>query len=275
MRQTERFLLLICALLLMSTARAARVDTVNTYSQCMHKTIKAVVITPDDYSAKNALPVVYLLHGYSGSYADFVTNAPAIKADVDAYQCIIVCADGRYNSWYFDSPQDTASRYETYISKELVAWMDAHYKTIRNRSGRAITGLSMGGHGALYLAFRHQDVYGAAGSMSGGVDLRPFPDNWDLAEQLGPYASYPERWEAHSVINLTYLLTPGSLALIIDCGSDDFFYKVNLNLHNKLLETNIAHDFIIRPGGHTWEYWSNSIRYQLLFFNRYFSGVHS
>jgi S-formylglutathione hydrolase FrmB len=268
----KRFSLVAVLLLLTHFSRAAKVDTVDTYSAAMHKTIKAVVVTPDDYAAGRAFPVVYMLHGYGGNYSDFIKNIPSIKTDVDRYHFIIVCADGRRNSWYFDSPVDSASRYETYVSKELVDWIDAHYKTIRDRSGRAIMGLSMGGHGALYLSFRHQDVFGAAGSMSGGVDFRPFPKNWDISAQLGAYSEHPENWDANTVINLTHLLKPdGSLALIIDDGYDDFFYKVNLDLHNKLLEEKIPHDFIIRPGGHSWTYWSNSVPYQLLFFSRFFA----
>src|SRR3546814_3321287 len=97
--------------------------------------------------------------------------------------------------------------------------MDHHYKTVADRKGRAITGLSMGGHGALYLAFRHQDVFGAAGSMSGGVDIRPFPGNWGLSTRLGTYAEQPENWEKNTIVNLVHLLAPGKLALIIDCGT--------------------------------------------------------
>ena len=109
----------------------------------------------------------------------------------------------------------------------------------------------MGGHGALYLAFKHQDVFGAAGSMSGGVDITPFPNNWDISKRLGSYAQQPERWESNTVINLTHLLTPNALAIIIDCGTNDFFYNVNVKLHDKLVYSNIPHDFITRPGGHT------------------------
>ncbi len=101
--------------------------------------------------------------------------------------------------------------------------------------GRAITGLSMGGHGALYLAFKHQDIFGAGGSMSGGVDMTPYPNNWEISKRLGTYAEFPERWENNSVINLTHSLTPGSLAIIFDCGTDDFFYKVNVKLHERLV----------------------------------------
>jgi len=228
--------------------KAATVDTVATYSPTMKKNIKAVVIKPDGYAIKQALPVVYLLHGHGGNYTDWLTKVPAIKEQADFYDIIIVCPDGNFSSWYFNSPVDSIWQYETYVAVELVDWMDKHYKTIRNSSGRGITGLSMGGHGALYLAFKHQNVFGTAGSMSGGVDLRPFPLNWDIAKRLGTYAEYPARWEANSVINLTHLLTAKSPALIIDCGTNDFFYRVNLILHEKLLLNNIPHDFISRPG---------------------------
>ncbi len=252
---------------------AASVDTVLTYSPSMKKNIKAVIIKPDSYSNGNTVPVVYLLHGYSGDYSNFIKKIPALTRYADENNMMLVCADGNFGSWYMDSPVDSSWKYETYVATELVNWIDAHYTTIKNRTGRGITGLSMGGHGALYLAFRHQDIFGTCGSMSGGVDLRPFPLNWDLSKRLGSYAKFPGRWEASSVINLTYLLVADSLAIIFDCGTDDFFYKVNNTLHDKLILNNIPHDFTSRPGGHTWEYWSNSIGYQLLFMKKYFDGA--
>src|SRR5690606_1283607 len=132
--------------------------------------------------------------------------------------------DGGVTSWYFDSPIDPQMQYETYMSKELITRIDQTYRTLSDRSGRAITGLSMGGHGAFYLAFKHQDIWGAAGSMSGGVDLRPFPNNWDLAKRLGNYAEHKENWETNTVINLVHQLEGDHLKLIFDCGSSDFFY---------------------------------------------------
>jgi S-formylglutathione hydrolase FrmB len=251
---------------------AAVIDTVETYSPSMKKSIKAVVITPDNYQNARALPVVYLLHGYSGNYADWVTKAKRFEKAADLYQLIIICPDGGYGSWYWDSPVDSSYRYETYVSKELVSWIDTKYKTIKDRKGRAITGLSMGGHGALYLAFKHQDVFGAAGSMSGGVDIRPFPNNWDMSKRLGTYTSMPENWEKNTVINMLHLLTPNALSLLIDCGTGDFFYGVNASLHQQLAYRNIPHDFISRPGAHNWDYWSNAIAYQLLFMNAYFKS---
>lgn len=264
-----RSVLFLVAFLISVSSFAGTVDTVDTYSASMKKNIKAVVITPDNYASAKALPVVYLLHGHGGKYADWISKVKSLEKAVDQYQLIIVCPDGN-NSWYWDSPVDPAYKYETYVSKELVEWIDGKYKTIKSKEGRAITGLSMGGHGALYLAFRHQDVFGAAGSMSGGVDIRPFPNNWNMSERLGKYAEKPENWEKNTVINLLYLLTPNSLALIIDCGTEDFFFKVNETLHKQLMLRNIPHDYITRPGAHNWPYWSNSVRFQLLFFSNFF-----
>jgi len=270
MKEIAGFIISFCLCL---ANDAASVEPLKVASRSMAKEIKNIVIVPKPYSAKgNAIPVLYLLHGAGGDYTDWLTNVPEIKAYADQYNMMIVCPDGGSTSWYFDSPIDKRMKYETYISKELVNWVDGKYHTIKNKAGRAVAGLSMGGHGAFYLAFRHPDVWGAAGSMSGGVDIRPFPEEWDIAERLGPYAQYPDRWERNTVTNMLYLLTGNSLKLIFDCGTDDFFYGVNRNLHLKMLERNIAHDYIERPGGHTVEYWKNAIKYQLLFFDSFFKS---
>lgn len=258
-------------LLLVSYASfAGKVDTVSTFSKAMKKEIKSVIITPQSYSDKKQYPVVYLLHGYSDNYSAWVKKVKGLADWADTYQLIMVCADGGFSSWYWDSEVDSSFKYETYIAKELVEFVDSHYQTIRNKKGRAITGLSMGGHGALYLAIKHQDVFGAAGSIAGGVDIRPFPNNWDMSKRLGNYAEYPEVWERHTVINLLHQIRPQSLSLIVDCGIDDFFYKVNEHLHEELLYRNIPHDYISKPGRHDWNYFGASVIYHLLFFNNYF-----
>ncbi|MCI2227695.1 esterase family protein [Polaribacter sp. MSW13] len=252
---------------------ASTVDTIKVVSKSMNKSISNIVILPNNYSTqKKSFPVLYLLHGASGSYTDWISKVPSIKEYADQYQIIIVCPDGGHNSWYFDSPIDKNINYETYISKELINTIDKKYNTSAQKSGRAITDLSMGGHGAFYLAFKHQDIWGAAGSMSGGMDLRAFSSNWGLPKLLGKYSEHKESWEKNTVINMVYLLEKDSLKLIFDCGINDFFYDANKRLHKKLIERNIPHDFIERPGAHNWEYWSNSIKYQLLFFNDYFKS---
>lgn len=251
---------------------AATVDTVNVKSNKMNKSIKTVVVMPDIYGSEVEFPVLYLLHGHGDRYDGWVQKVPVIQQLADLYGIIIVCPDGGTNSWYWDSPVDPEYQYETFVAKELVAWIDDNYNTVSSREGRAITGLSMGGHGGLFLGFRNQDVYGACGSMSGGVDIRPFPDNWGMKKYIGEQSEHPEVWNSHTVMGLLHLLSPNKLKIIIDCGSDDFFFDVNEQLHNELMYRNIPHDYIVRPGVHNWEYWSNAIKYQILFFAEYFKS---
>ena len=269
----KRIFVFLSVIWICASADAAIVDTISVYSKSMQKNIPVVVIRPDNHASSGEMPVVYLLHGYSGNHLDWITKAKGFEKAADQHSLIIVCPDGGFNSWYWDSPVDTKSLYETFVSDELIKSIDAKYATIKDRTGRAITGLSMGGHGALYLAIRHQDVFGAGGSMSGGVDIRPFPNNWDMAKKLGTYAEQPERWEKYTVINILNLLTPNSLAIIVDCGTEDFFFNVNENLHQQLIYRNIPHDFIIRPGAHNWSYWTNAVKYQLLFMKNYFDNA--
>ena len=257
--------------LLFFSAQAAQVDTIQVFSPSMNKNIKTCVIVPDNYKkSKKKFPVVYLLHGYSGNYGTWVKSFKEVSQQVDRYGFIAIGVDGNYSSWYFDSPIDPTFKYETYIIDELVPFIDKKYKTIASREGRAISGLSMGGHGSLYLSLKHQDVFGAAGSMSGGVDIRPFSEKWDIKNRLGAITDFPENWEKNTVVNLIELNQNNNLKLIIDCGVDDFFIDVNRELHQKMLALKIDHDYIERPGKHNIDYWENSLKFQLLFFYNFF-----
>ncbi|MCR8559562.1 esterase family protein [Mucilaginibacter sp. BJC16-A38] len=273
MNRIKRFFLPAIIFMIANCVRvnAATVDTVLTHSAAMNKDLKAVVIRPDSYSANKKFPVLYLLHGFSGNYSDWILKVPSIRSLSDQYNLIIVCPDGGFASWYFDSPVSKEWQFETYVAVELVNWVDKHYSTIQNRNGRAITGLSMGGHGAFYLAFKHLNTFGAVGSMSGGVDIRQFSDAFGVEQVLGKYSEYPERWEKNSVINMLYMIKPNSLAITFDVGYDDFMYPSNEALHKELMYRKIQHDYTVRPGAHTWEFWGNSINYQALFFSRFFN----
>lgn len=267
----RKTLWIIGLLLLALPFYAAKVDTLMVKSPSMNKDIPVIVITPDAASGKNATacPVVYLLHGFGGNQKNWIDVKPNLPQIADEKGIFFVCPDGG-RSWYWDSPVNKEVRYETFVSTELVNYIDGHYKTIADRKGRAITGLSMGGHGALWNAIRHKDVFGAAGSTSGGVDIRPFPQNWEMAKQLGEMAGNRNRWDEYTVINQIDKIENGDLALIIDCGEGDFFIEVNKDLHKRLLGRKIDHDFITRPGEHNGHYWNNSIDYQILFFSKFF-----
>ncbi len=254
------------------TVNAAHVDTLEIFSASMRKNIKCLVVAPQNYRATGEpYPVLYLLHGWSGNFAGWLSDAPQLQQHADAYQMLIVCPDGGYDSWYLDSPVDSTVRYDTYISKEVVGFIDYYYNTRRERRGRAIAGLSMGGHGAITLAIKHLDIFGAAGSLAGGLDLRPFKKNdWDLKGVLGdPLISW-QNWEEASAVNVVNRLANQELPMIIDCGLGDFFLPTNREIHQKLLEAKIPHEYIERPGEHNGEYWGNAIDYQVLFFHKFF-----
>ena len=129
-----------------------------------------------------------------------MTIKPDLPQIADREGIIFVCPDGK-NSWYWDSPRNKDYRYESFVAKELVEYIDKNFATKADRSGRVITGLSMGGHGGMWLSIRHQDIFGGGGSMSGGLDIRPFPDSWNMKARLGEYASNKEVWDNHTVIN--------------------------------------------------------------------------
>lgn len=253
-------------------------DTIEVMSQAMGRTIKNVVTLPNTYfkidvKAENIhYPVLYLLHGAFGCYSDWSEKADLHQL-ANRYGVIIVCPDGQ-DSWYFDSPVDPKMQFETYVSKELVEYIDSHYPTFANRYMRAITGLSMGGHGALFLAWRHPDVFWSCGSMSGNMDIMPYPDKWHIKDRLGEQADNPQRWREHTVCNLVEQLKNCPLKpaqnIIIDDGLNDIFIQNNIALHDKLVEAGIDHDFTVRPGRHSWDYWVNSLDYHMMFFDKAF-----
>lgn len=251
------------------------VDTIEVMSHKMGRSIKNTVVLPAQYSQKEyrykAFPVIYLLHGAWGSYRDWPRKAD-LRSLASQYSVIFVCPDGQ-DSWYFDSPIDPTFQFETYITQELLSYVESHYRTLNHPKYRAITGLSMGGHGALWLAWRHPDIYGSCGSMSGGVDIYNFPNKWKINERLGDYESNKEVWRKHSVSNLVPSLVPGQ-NIIIDDGNKDIFINENNALHQALDKQGIPHDYTVRPGAHNWNYWVNSLDYHVLFFHKAFnSGI--
>ncbi len=265
----NRTFALISLVLFRLSSTAATVDTVSIHSEAMNRAYKCVVIKPELTEGKD-YPVVYLLHGYGGAYNNWIMKVPALKEYADEFDIIIVCPDGGKSSWYFDSPVDPSMKYETYIASEVPAFIDSRYPTIRDRKGRAISGLSMGGHGGLFIGFRNADVFGACGSMSGGVDLSYSKNKFDVSKRIGDTLKYAENWKRYSVINVVEKKPAQALEIIIDCGTEDFFYQNNRDLHEKMVKLKIPHEYIERPGNHGWAYWANAVEYQLFFFRNYF-----
>lgn len=263
--RSMRWILSICLLGAMASAASAfTTETLQVAASKMKKNVAVTVILPNSYKAgSQTFPVVYLLHGASDNNNTWLQRTP-IEELVDIYQFITVCPDAG-TSWYFDSPDDPNSQYETFVASDLVNYIDGHYRTRANPGSRATLGNSMGGHGALFLAIRHSNVFGVAVGMSGGYDLRPFTTKWDIAKRIGTFQAHPDRWERLSVVNVAKSLKNHQIALSFECGVGDFFIDNNRALHNLLIEMKADHDYTERPGVHGWVYWRPNLRYQAQF----------
>jgi S-formylglutathione hydrolase FrmB len=254
-------------------SKAATVDTIEVYSCKMQKEIKCIVIKPEGYKKKKAsFPVVYLLHGFSGDYSNWIKKVPAIKDYADAMQVLLVCPDGGFSSWYFDSPIDPTYQYESFVAAELVHHIDSNYKTIQDAKARALTGLSMGGHGGIYVGLRHPQTFGAIGSMSGALDVTYIKTRYQVEKRLGDTATHAANWLSHSTFAMLDTLQPTNQKIIVDCGTEDFVLPFNEEIHKRFLKRKFKHDYILRPGKHDWDYWSNAVYYQLCFFKRFFDS---
>jgi len=256
-------------------AQKSQTDTIVIPTKRLAYPMKVCVTLPkqavENPDSDKRYPTLYLLHGYSGDYSNWVRMGGNIDSLATVNNMIVVCPDGR-DSWYWDSPADPKIKMESFFIEDLIPAIDSKFPTIAERGQRAITGLSMGGQGAMFLAIRHPDVFSAAGSMSGGLDICKFPNRWKIKNLLGDYNQNKAEWEWRSVYNLADSIKPGMLDIIFDCGSEDFFHEVNCNLHEKLLNRKIEHDYISRPGKHNWKYWRNSLPYQMMFFRQKFAS---
>lgn len=278
-----RLRLIVLGCLLAFPILAAKVDTLDVPSARMNRTLRAAVVLPEGYrkAKKHLFPVLYLLHGGSGSFRDWLTKTPdktLLHRLADQYNLIIVTPDGDPTSYYFNSPLVQTSQFETFIASELIDKIDNTYRTVRDRKGRIIAGLSMGGHGAMFIACRHPDRYAAAGSMSGVMNINTatwkVPAEFaksraeNFAKLLGPPKEGDAPYPGYTMVTLADQLKTNNLPLILDVGVDDFLIEPNRDLHRRLMANNTPHDYTERPGGHTWDYWENALPYQLLFFSK-------
>lgn len=263
-----RALWLMLAFFVAHPAFAFQTMTVPIPSAAMHKSLDATIVLPDRYTRGQPgarFPVVYLLHGSGGDYTDWTANTN-IGRLADRYHVILVMPDGGRESWYIDSPFDPRSRYETYVGKEVVAYVDAHFRTIAAKAARAITGLSMGGFGALSIALDRPHEFGAAGSISGAVDPRSVENEPGIDRVFGDPVRHAAFWDSKAIVASAPHFKDAHIDLTIDCGVNDALVDANRALHERLVELGVPHDYAERPGGHTWAYWKNAVRYQVLFF---------
>ena len=179
---------------------------------------------------------------------------------------ILVMPDGDYDKWYIDSPVLKGSNYQSYIAKDVVGYIDKNYATKAQKKQRAITGLSMGGYGALNISLMNLDTFGNVGSISGGVEPINFRYTWGLENVFGDSVNNADYWDKKAIKNSAHKFIFSGVNITIDCGVDDFFIDDNRALHETLQTLQVAHDYSERPGGHSWTYWDNAVAYQMLFF---------
>ncbi len=276
---------------------------------------RVLVYLPGRYDADPTTrwPVFYYLHGLGGAETNWIDGGhlPAI-ADRMALRAIVVMPDGDSN-FYIDSPMrvdhaacmkdgkhvyDTeapraetcvrTSAYATYVTRDLVTWVDTTFRTNASREGRAIAGLSMGGFGALQLGMRNPDLFAAAASHSGvdallykgpypyerdKVVLEVDPAAWGVA--LGPFGAWIrdvfgadiETWRAHDPAQLAQRVAPGRPAIYLDVGTEDRFLLHNgaQYLHDVLAGRGVEHAWYIGPGGHDFRFWADRLPHSLAF----------
>ncbi|TDQ18447.1 S-formylglutathione hydrolase FrmB [Algoriphagus boseongensis] len=276
-------LLLFLSIPLLSIGQA-KVDSIEVYSPTMKKNLRAAVTLPSSYSnSDKKFAVIYLLHGGSGSFSDWhqkVTQKGLVNQLAEQYDLIIVTPSVGPASYYYDSPKMDSVKYETYFINELIPHIDRNYRTLAQKESRAITGLSMGGHGSLMLSAKHPELFSAAGSMSGvmNIDTRMWEVPEDFRklradgqkEMLGENLNYDgPAFNPFTVVGLVNQMKANGLALIIDCGVDDFLIDTNRQMHQLLLENGTPHEYTERPGAHTWQYWTDALPVHFHFLNKY------
>jgi S-formylglutathione hydrolase FrmB len=260
----------VCVVLCTSVAADARVDTVRFQSKLVNATLPYNVILPSDYDTAKSTryPVLYLLHGLTGHYSDWVSRTNI--ADYAAqYRLIIVTPEGN-DGWYTDSATITTDKYETYILKELLPDVQQRYRTIEARYGRAIAGLSMGGYGAIKFGLKSPQTFAFAASMSGAFGVTRFtekeiPALWqDSIKLFGPPAS--ETRNANDLFDLIEKLPTGRIQSLpyfyFDCGTEDspLIFLYNRQLAQAMSDKKIPHEFRQLPGDHSWAYWDRQVQ---------------
>lgn len=270
-RRLQLATLIILLSALISFAQKPPVETVQLQSQLVGKMLPYNVILPRDYQAspRTRYPVLYLLHGFSGHYGDWVTRTNL--ADYAAeYRLIVVTPEGN-DGWYTDSAGTAADKYESYILQELIPDVDKKFRTIQTRYARGIAGLSMGGYGALKFGLKYPDRFAFAGSLSGALgvatlteeDLKGMTAIRDSVFSVyGPVGS--ETRKRNDIFEITRGLTPARVAglpyIYFDCGTEDFLVDINQKFAALLREKKIPHEYRELPGNHNWEYWDQQVR---------------
>ncbi len=252
------------------------VQTRTFYSKALGKNMTYEVYLPPGYgNAANRrvrYPVVYLLHGAPGSYDDWVKVGGApVKTDTllarnSIRPMIIVTPQGSPSRFatsteYVNGP---LGKWATYVTRDLVQRVDAGYRTVASKNGRAIAGLSEGGYAAVNLGLKNKDEFGVIGSFSGyftqAANQQAFGGDKSLAQRNSP-ASY-----------LPKLKGPLPAIYFYVGNSDPPYTKENQQFARQLKARGASYDFHLYPGGHSWSLWRGYLPEFLLFASKHLAG---
>jgi enterochelin esterase-like enzyme len=244
-----------------SSAHAQGVELRKTiYSRAVHGRLRLGVYLPAGYAGSGKrYPVVYFLHGlpatstaYEG--ADFLSRALGGSGGREA---IIVAPQGARDN---DSDPEyldwgAGRNWETAITRDVVGYVDRHWRTIPTRHGRAIVGLSAGGYGAVMLALHHLKAFSVVESWSGYFHATD--PAGEHALDLGS-SSANAKASAHSFVSKLrrgFARRPTFFAFYVGRG-DALFRDENREFHRELAAARVPHIFHVYPGGHEQSVWS-------------------
>lgn len=254
-------------------ANNPRVQTIQFESKLVGQTLPYNVLLPVDYNRPatkaKRYPVLYLLHGLTGHYTNWLEKTRLADYAVP-YDFIIVMPEGN-DGWYTDSATVPADKYESYIVDELIPDVSKRFRVSSAREGRAIGGLSMGGYGALKFGVKHPAMFVFVASLSGALDaaswtqadLGGFEAIWgSLASAYGATGSATRA--ANDLSKLYDELSTERIAglpfIYLDCGTEDLLLKTNRDFANLLLTRKIPHEYRQLPGNHSWTYWDAQVQ---------------
>lgn len=255
---------------------AKNITTLRFQSESLGQERAVNVLLPLDYETSTSrYPTLYLLHGLGDDHTawSFMTNLSGYAA---RHKTIVVMPDaGR--SWYVNNAANPKERFEDFIVKDLVPFIDSHYRTIPLRRARAVAGLSMGGYGASFLGLKHYRLFGAIGAFSGAVGIAHEPPdapdlNQRMQQEIQPHfgpANSGARRERDPFALLEKVPAPEIPVLYIACGGQDFLLKQNRDFIQLLSEKKIPYEYReISPRVHSWDFWDEQIRVFLDLFER-------
>ena len=233
-------------------------------SPIIGESFKYRVYLPPDYlnSPQKRYAVLYMLHGNGGNYTEWSDSFLPEQIDrlisANEIEPMIVVMPDDGETTYFAN-WDNGPRWGDYITEDVVSTIDERYRTKPIASGRAIGGLSMGGLGALNLAFQHPDVFGIVGAHSPSVRLEPDTTLWFLTGDN--FWEHNPIWLAQNRTDLS------SLKIWMDVGTDDVWLPNIEALRSMLVAEGLNLEYHQFPGPHEAEYWIAHVPDYLRFYS--------